>query len=50
MVLKVVFNTEKTDGTMVKLTDVSKLHSLGWKHKVKLQNGVKTMYEWHLNN
>ena len=42
------FNTEKPDGTMVKLTDPSKLHSLGWKHKVELQEGVKTMYEWYL--
>ncbi|MAC83411.1 MAG: hypothetical protein CL624_04685 [Arcobacter sp.] len=43
------FNTDKPDGTMVKLTDPSKLHSLGWKHKVELHEGVKTMYEWYLN-
>jgi len=47
---ELVFNTDKPDGTMVKLTDVSKLHSLGWQHKVELQNGVKTMYEWYLGN
>ena len=44
------FNTEKPDGTMVKLTDPSKLHSLGWKHKVELADGVKTMYEWYLKS
>lgn len=42
------FNTDKPDGTMVKLTDPSKLHALGWKHKVKLEEGIKTMYEWYL--
>jgi GDP-L-fucose synthase len=42
------FNTDKPDGTMVKLTDPSKLNSLGWKHKVKLEDGIKTMYEWYL--
>jgi len=42
------FNTSKPDGTMVKLTDPSKLHALGWKHKVELEDGIKTMYEWYL--
>ena len=44
------FNTDKPDGTMVKLTDPSKLHDLGWKHKVELEDGIKTMYEWYLIN
>jgi GDP-L-fucose synthase len=44
---ELVFNTNKPDGTMVKLTDPSKLHSLGWKHKVELEEGVKMMYEWY---
>ena len=44
------FNTDKPDGTMVKLTDSSKIHSLGWKHKVELEDGIKTMYDWYLNN
>ena len=43
------FNADKPDGTMVKLTDVSKLHSLGWKHKVELEDGIKAMYKWYLN-
>ncbi|MGA1933813.1 GDP-L-fucose synthase family protein [Arcobacter sp. YIC-464] len=45
-----VFNTEKPDGTMVKLTDPSKLHSLGWKHKVELEDGIKTMFNWYLES
>ena len=28
----------------------SKLHTLGWKHKVELEDGIETMYEWYLNN
>jgi GDP-L-fucose synthase len=44
------FNVDKPDGTMVKLTDVSKLHGLGWKHKVELVDGVKTIYEWYLGS
>lgn len=41
------FNTDKPDGTMKKLTDVSKLHGLGWKHKVELKDGIQTMYAWY---
>ena len=44
------FNTEKPDGTMVKLTDPSKLHSLGWKHKVELEDGIRSMFEWYLTS
>jgi len=43
------FNDTKPDGTMVKLTDPSKLHSLGWKHTVELEDGIRTVYEWYLN-
>ena len=42
------FNTDKPDGTMKKLTNVSKLHSLGWKHTVELEDGIKKIYEWYL--
>jgi GDP-L-fucose synthase len=42
------FNTLKPDGTMKKLTDVGKLHQLGWKHSVSLDKGVKKMYCWYL--
>ncbi len=44
---ELVFNTSKPDGTIRKLTDVSKLHSLGWKHKIEIEEGVKKMYEWY---
>ena len=44
------FNDTKPDGTMVKLTNPSKLHGLGWKHKIKLEEGIKIMYEWYLEN
>ena len=43
------FNTQKPDGTLIKLTDPSKLHHLGWKHAVELENGIDKMYEWYLN-
>lgn len=47
---KLYFNDTKPDGTMVKLTDPSKLHGLGWKHTVELEDGIRTMYEWYLKN
>ncbi len=45
---KLYFNTQKPDGTMIKLTDPSKLHALGWKHKVELKYGIDQMYQWYL--
>lgn len=44
------FNSEKPDGTMRKLTDVSKLHGLGWKHKIEIDEGIKKMYTWYKGN
>lgn len=44
------FNTSKPDGTMKKLTDISKLNSLGWKYKVDLDKGLQLMYEEYLKN
>ena len=41
------YDTDKPDGTMKKLTDVSKLSNLGWKHKVALKDGVERMYKWY---
>ena len=41
------FNTDKPDGTMRKLSDVSKLNSLGWKHKIDIQSGLERMYLWY---
>ena len=44
------FNTEKPDGTMRKLLDVSKLEATGWKYKVELEDGVKMAYNWFQEN
>jgi len=41
------FNTDKPDGTMKKLTDPSKLHALGWKHRIELKEGIEKMYQWY---
>jgi GDP-L-fucose synthase len=42
------FNVTKPDGTMVKLTDPSKLNNLGWKHTIELEEGISQVYEWYL--
>jgi len=44
----IVFNADKPDGTLRKLTDPSKLHNLGWHHKVELEEGVQRLYQWYL--
>ena len=44
---ELVFNTEKPDGTMRKLTDVSKLNNLGWKHQVEIEHGIQKLYDWY---
>ncbi|MDR0187141.1 GDP-L-fucose synthase [Prevotella brunnea] len=44
---EIVWDRSKPDGTPRKLIDVSKLHSLGWKHKVEIEDGVKRLYEWY---
>jgi GDP-L-fucose synthase len=44
-----LFNASKPDGTMRKVTDVSKLHSLGWQHKVDLEEGINKLYQWYLS-
>ena len=41
------FNADKPDGTMRKLTDVSKLHSLGWRHKIEIEEGVQKLFDWY---
>lgn len=41
------FDASKPDGTPRKLIDVSKLHSLGWHHKVEIGDGVKKLYDWY---
>lgn len=47
---ELVFNTNMPDGTPRKLTVVDKLHGLGWKHKVSLNEGIKLAYNWFLEN
>jgi GDP-L-fucose synthase len=42
------FNTSKPDGTMQKLTNVSKLNALGWKHNINLDEGIEKMYALYL--
>lgn len=41
---ELTFDSSKPDGTPRKLMDVSKLHSLGWKHKIELEEGIKLAY------
>lgn len=41
------FNSDKPDGTMKKLTDVSKLNALGWRHEVALPQGIERIYHWY---
>lgn len=43
---EIVWNAEMPDGTPRKLTDVSKLHGLGWTHRVELEEGIGLAYEW----
>mgnify|MGYP001069827641 FL=1 len=45
---KLTFDSSKPDGTLRKLTDPSKLHSLGWHHQIEIEEGVRKMYEWYL--
>jgi GDP-L-fucose synthase len=44
------FDTSKPDGTPRKLLDVSKLHGLGWRHRVNLEEGVTSTYKWFLDH
>ena len=44
---EVFFDSTKPDGTMRKLIDVSKLHSLGWTHKVEIEDGVQKLFDWY---
>lgn len=41
---EIIWNTDKPDGTPRKLMDVSKLHGLGWKHKIDLEEGIALVY------
>ena len=47
---EIVWNKDMPDGTPRKLTDVTKLHNLGWTHKVELEEGVQLAYDWFREN
>lgn len=44
------FDATKPDGTPRKLIDVSKLHRLGWRHRVEINEGLQRLYHWYINN
>ncbi len=47
---EIIWNKNMPDGTPRKLTDVTKLHELGWTHKVELEEGVRLAYDWFREN
>ncbi|MGN0086671.1 MAG: GDP-L-fucose synthase family protein [Alloprevotella sp.] len=47
---EIVWDRSKPDGTMKKLTDVSKLHGLGWHHQVEIDEGIGRLYRWYLGD
>lgn len=46
---EIKFDATKPSSDMNRLMDCSKIHYLGWKHKIELEQGIKMMYEWYLN-
>ena len=47
---EIVWDATKPNGTPRKLIDVSKLHSLGWHHRVEIEDGVGKLYQWYRNS
>jgi GDP-L-fucose synthase len=47
---EIIWDATKPDGTPRKLMDVSKMHALGWKHKIQLEEGIQKTYNWFLEN
>lgn len=45
-----MFDTGKPDGTPRKLADSSRLHSLGWQHRIELEGGIRDAYQWYLKH
>ena len=45
---EIVYDASKPDGTPRKLLDVSRLHALGWKHRIPLREGIVSAYEWFI--
>jgi GDP-L-fucose synthase len=46
----IVYDTSKPDGSPRKLLDVSRLHALGWRHRMSLGEGIEHTYNWFLEN
>ena len=42
------WDASKPDGTLRKLTDVTRLHNLGWHHKIEIDEGIHRLYRWYL--
>ena len=47
---EIIWDATKPDGTPRKLMDISKMHDLGWKHKVDLEEGIQKTYDWFVEN
>ncbi len=47
---RLVFDTSKPDGTPRKLLDVTRLHTLGWRHAIGIEEGIASVYQWFLKN
>ena len=47
---EIIWDSTKPDGTPRKLMDISKMHKLGWKHKVDLEEGIRLTYDWFVEN
>jgi GDP-L-fucose synthase len=47
---QIVFDSTKPDGTPRKRLDVSRLHALGWRHRIELRDGIASSYQWFLAN
>ena len=45
---KLLWDATKPDGTLKKLTDVEKLHRLGWHHTIEIDEGIHRLYKWYL--
>ena len=41
------WDRSKPDGTLRKLTDVTRLHALGWHHRIEIDEGIHRLYEWY---
>jgi GDP-L-fucose synthase len=46
--MRLAFDPTKPDGMPRKLLDVSRLHALGWRHRIDLAAGIRSTYEWFL--